>query len=397
MTLAAHLTACEITAHLRQRFRESHGQEPRLFSAPGRVNLIGEHTDYNDGFVLPMAIEQRTFVAGLPRTDRVVTVQSLNAGIESAFELDRPGPKQRGSWVDYVEGTAQALLAEGWPLGGADIVIWSNVPTGAGLSASAALEISVGYALAQLASLPNIDRVSLARAGQRAEHDYVGTRCGIMDQYTAALAQPACALLLDCRSLERQDVDLNLDTACLLICDTKVKHDLATSAYNARRAECEEGIALLGDCYPDIRALRDVSWDALAEVEHRLPPTIAKRCRHVIGENRRTLRAAAALRAGNLSEVGMLMLQSHGSLRDDYAVSCAELDCAVDTASERAGVYGARMTGGGFGGCTVTLLERAAVEQVSASIQRVFFERFGRSPELFVTDATGGVREEIAR
>lgn len=392
--LAANLPQREITMRLRRRFHETRGHEPRLFSAPGRVNLIGEHTDYNDGFVLPMAIERRTFIAGVAQSGGVVSVESLNTGESATFQLDRPGPKRRGSWLDYVEGTAQALIERGWPIYGAQLVIWSNLEVGAGLSSSAALEVCIGYALARLAGLAKIDLISLARAGQYAEHTYVGTRSGIMDQFAVALAERGCAMLLDCRSLERRNVALDLDDACILVCDTRVKHELANSAYNERRAQCEQGVILLRDKYPQIRALRDVSWDEYAVVEGSLPGVIAKRCRHVITENDRTLKAAAALERGDLREVGLRMTESHRSLRDCYEVSCAELDCAVEAALAQPGVFGARMTGGGFGGCTVTLVKRGAVERVSESIRAVFTKRFGHDPELFTTGAAGGVRDE---
>jgi len=381
-------------AKLREKFELRYGEAPRLFSAPGRVNLIGEHTDYNDGFVLPMAIDRRTFVAASARRDGRIVVQSLNAGNAFEFELAHPGPKRRGVWLDYVEGTAQALIGAGFVVNGANLLIDSDVPAGAGLSASAALELAVGYALVSLGGASDPDRVLLARAGQTAEHTYVGTLCGIMDQYIAALGRDAHALLIDCRSLDFKPVALELGTACVLICDTRVKHELSSSAYNERRHQCEAGVAALARELPEVRALRDVSLSAFEAHAARLPEVIRKRCRHVVTENARTLAAARALEAGALGTLGELMAASHASLRDDYQVSCDELDEAVFVASAEVGVYGSRMTGGGFGGCTVTVLERDAVPRVIEAILRRFQARFGAVPQFFATHACAGAREE---
>jgi galactokinase len=392
-TLRGRPTLMIDAALLRHQFEQLYGETPRLFSAPGRVNLIGEHTDYNDGFVLPMAIERRTFVAGSSRLDMRVCVRSRNADSSLEFDLAQPGPRRRGSWLDYVEGMAQALLSSGFAVRGANLLIDSDVPSGAGLSASAALELAVGYALVSLAGLHEPDRVKLALAGQTAEHTYVGTLCGIMDQYITALGRADHALLIDCRSLAFTPVPLQLGTACVLICDTRVKHELSSSAYNERRHQCEEGVGLIAKELAAVRALRDVSVSAFETLAGRLPPVIAKRCRHVVTENARTLAAARLLQSGQLSELGALMYASHASLRDDYEVSCAELDEAVAAASTEPGVYGARMTGGGFGGCTVTLLERSALDRVIGTIGRRFKERFGTSPEFLVTRASAGACE----
>jgi galactokinase len=367
---------------------------PRVFSAPGRVNLIGEHTDYNDGFVLPLAIEARTYVAGSPRADRRVRVYS--AAFDGSFEFDldaaRP-PQPRGQWYDYVEGTARTLEARGFSLSGVDLSISSTVPAGAGLSASAALEVSVGYALLRLSGHAQPGRLALALAAQTAEHDYVGTRCGIMDQYISALALSDQALLVDCRSLEARPVPLTLGTRRIVVCDTRVRHALASSEYNRRRSECEQGVALLAAFLPSITALRDVSESQLSEHASALPPVVLRRCRHVVSENARTLQAVQALERGDLSELGALMTASHRSLRDDYEVSCPELDLAVDTALAVPGVYGARMTGGGFGGCSVSLVEAEAVPRLFERLAARFDTELGTKVGLFATLAYEGVRE----
>jgi galactokinase len=377
---------------LRQIFRERYGAEPRLFRAPGRVNLIGEHTDYNDGFVLPMAIDRETVVAAAPRADRRVRLFSLNAEESFEFDLDRPGAKQRGLWLDYVEGVAQALEARGVTLRGADLGVASDVPVGAGLSSSAALEVSAGLALASV-SEREVDRVRLALAGQAAEHEYVGIKCGIMDQFIAALGRAGHALLIDCRSLEAKLIPFETADVAVVICDTRVKHELSSSEYNTRRAECERGVEILRESLPGVRALRDVSVSDLERYGERLPEVIGRRCRHVVTENERTLAAAEALRAGNLDEMGRLMDRSHRSLRDDFEVSCSELDILVDIAGNIGGCVGARMTGGGFGGCTVNLVRRAALAEFQAVIRDEYRRATNIEPGIYVSEAGDGARE----
>jgi galactokinase len=381
---------------LRSAFRSTYGGEPRLFSAPGRVNLIGEHTDYNEGFVLPMAIEQRTVVAAQRRADRKVRVRSLTVGEPEHFDLDAPGPKRRGTWLDYVEGTAQALEARGFRLGGADLLITSDVPGGSGLSSSAALEISVGLTLASLSDSARPSGVELALAGQSAEHEYVGTMCGIMDQFIASLGQKDHALLIDCRTLQPTAVPLHLPGASIVVCNTKVAHELASSAYNERRRECMQGVALLKAELPSIRALRDVTVSELERYEMRLPEPIRRRCRHVVTEDERTLAAAAALTRNELETFGRLMIASHESLRRDYEVSCAELDLCVEVAVKVPGVFGARMTGGGFGGCTVNLVGEGAVGALTSALDHAFQARFGHRPDIFATRAGAGAMEHRA-
>jgi galactokinase len=375
-------------------FRELYGSEPRLFRAPGRVNLIGEHTDYNEGFVLPMAIHRGTTVAAGKRADRIVRVHSVNMRESAQFDLDRPGPTQRGIWLDYVEGVAQALVSLGLSISGADLVITSDVSIGGGLSSSAALEISVATALVALSDVM-VDKVQLALAGQKAEHTYVGAKTGIMDQFIATLAKADHALLIDCRTLEGTLVPLNLSGTTVVVCDTRVRHALASSEYNQRRAECERGVELLRSVVPGIRALRDVDIDAFKGKEHLLPGPIRRRCRHVITENARTLRATQALESGNAAEMGRLMTASHESLRDDYEVSCRELDVAVESALSVPGVFGARMTGGGFGGCTVNLVRREALEAFQDHVTREYTRKVGLAPTIFPAEASDGAGEVL--
>ena len=378
---------------MRRAFRERFGREPRMFRAPGRVNLIGEHTDYNGGFVLPLAIERETLVAAAVRADRRIIAHSVNLDERAEFDLDEPGERRRGIWLDYVEGMARSLESRGALLRGAELLILSDVPPGAGLSSSAALEVSVGLALATLAGT-EVDGVELALAGQQAEHDYVGTMCGIMDQFVAALGRAGHALLIDCRTLEATPVPLDTRETAIVICDSRVNHELSSSEYNTRRAECERGVKLLREFLPGIKQLRDVSAEEFEQYESRLPEPVRRRCRHVVRENERTLRAADALRRGDLAEVGRLMRRSHESLRDDYEVSCAELDLLAETAwAFGEGVVGSRMTGGGFGGSTVSLVRRAALEDFKQAITTEYQKAKGFAPAVYVTDAGDGAGE----
>lgn len=380
--------------NLRAAFRNAYANsaEVRLFRAPGRVNLIGEHTDYNDGFVLPLAIDRDTIVAAAPRDDRRVRVLSLNVNEQEEFDLDHPGQRQRGLWLDYVEGIAQMLSESGAKLRGADLALESDVPSGAGLSSSAALEMSVGLALLSLSNV-EVERVALALAGQKTEHLYVGTQSGIMDQLVVLNGRKGNALLIDCRSLETTQIPLDTSNTVVVICDTHVKHSLASSAYNTRRAECEEGVRLLREVLPDVRALRDVSFEDFEKHQDRLPDTIKRRCRHIITENARTLDAASALRSSDINEVGRLMFESHESLRDDYEVSCVELDRLVEIAAGVEGVTGARMTGGGFGGCTVNLVQRDTLATFNEKVAREYAETVNNNLSIYVAEASDGAQE----
>ena len=379
---------------LRREFQTRYGRSARIFRAPGRVNLIGEHTDYNDGFVLPMAIDHSTFVAAAERADRLIRVYSLTLAEQFEFDPDLPPMPRRGIWPDYVEGVARVLEENGQRLTGADLLIDSEVPTGAGLSSSAALEVSAGLALLSLAGA-TIDRTALALAGQQAEHKYVGANVGIMDQMAAVHSRAGNAILLDCRTLAITYLPLDQPEMSVVVCDSRVRHKLAASEYNTRRAECEQGVRMLQQFLPAIQALRDVSVDEFRQYEAQLPDVIRRRCRHVITENARTLAAASALWSGRLNEMGRLMSASHQSLRDDYEVSCPELNLLVDTALGVSGVFGSRMTGGGFGGCTVSLVRHAALTTFTETITRAYQSAFGQTPGIYVVSAGEGATELI--
>jgi galactokinase len=377
---------------LGKAFRDEYGTEPRFFAAPGRVNLIGEHTDYNDGFVLPLAIDRRTTVAAHPRNDRLVRVRSLNIGETMSFDLDGTGEGRRDIWLDYIEGVARVCESRGFHLRGADMTLCSDVPEGAGLSSSAALEISSALAMASVSGFV-IDPVKMALIGQQAEHQYVGTMCGIMDQYVAALGEAGHALLIDCRSLEYKPIPIDTSDIAIAICDTGVKHSLASSEYNARRRECERGVQILREWLPGITALRDVTMEQFKIHQEKLPEPIRSRCRHVIGEIARTLAASEALLHRDFTTMGRLMAESHRSLRDDYEVSCEELDLMVELAAAVDGTVGARMTGGGFGGSTVNLVHRGSLEMFREMVGSGYAAKTGHAPAIYVSEIGEGARE----
>ena len=383
----------QIAAELHEKFRALYGAEARIFRAPGRVNLIGEHTDYNDGFVMPAAIEFYTWVAISLRPDRKVSVQSINFSEEFEFDLDDRSARAGGRWSDYVQGVAVMLERTGHHLRGANLLIRGEVPIGSGLSSSAAIEVATGLALLQNSGL-SLDRVELAKLCRRAENEFVGARVGIMDQFISCNGHRGHALMLDCRSLEFRLLPVP-SGASLVICNTMVKHELASGEYNTRRAECEEGVRVLSQWYPGIRALRDVSLAELEKHAGALPPVIYRRCHHVVSENQRVLEAASALERGDLHTFGQLMAASHRSLRDDYQVSCAELDVMVDLAGRQTGVYGARMTGGGFGGCTINLVRAEQVSAFREIVAAEYQRAIGLRPDIFVSSAAEGASEVI--
>jgi galactokinase len=376
---------------LARNFRARFATEPRLFRAPGRVNLIGEHTDYNDGFVLPAAIELNLCTAIAPRKDLHLHVFSENLQETAVLDLAEKHPQPKGHWSDYVRGVALMLQSSGVALAGADIAIHSDIPKGAGLSSSAALEVSLAIALLTTAGR-SLELVEIARLCQRAENEFVGARVGIMDQFASCFGSAGRAILLDCRSLECQQLPLPA-TVEMLICNTMVKHEHAGGEYNDRRTQCETGVTLLRHALPSIKALRDVTLEQLETHRGLLPKLIYRRCRHVIGENERVLRCVNALRAGDLATVGYCMAESHVSLKDHYQVSCAELDMMVEIAARQDGVVGSRMTGGGFGGCTVSLVKSEAAEEFKRSVAKEYQAATRIEADIYVSKAAAGVAE----
>ncbi len=375
-------------------FAQRYGAAPTwVVRAPGRVNLIGEHTDYNDGFVLPMAIDRAVWIALRARDDRRVIVHSLDFEQTVGFDLDTLQQADLG-WAEYVKGVAWALQEAGYPLTGWEGVTAGDVPIGAGLSSSAAIELAVARAFAAVADLP-WDPARMARVGQRAENSWVGVNCGIMDQLISAAGQAGHALLLDCRSLASQAVPLPPGYRFLVL-DSAAPRTLAGSAYNQRRAECESAAGKLKTVYPAIVALRDVTPAMLAAHADLLDPVELRRARHVVAEDERVLRCVDALADGAITTVGALMLASHASLRDDYEVSSAELDALVELAMLTPGVIGARMTGAGFGGCAVALVEADAAEAAAEAIITRYRERTGRAGKAYICAASQGAEAHRA-
>lgn len=374
---------------LRDAFTMRFGAPPRLIvRAPGRVNLIGEHTDYNDGFVLPIAIDRATFVAARAREDRTVRVFSTNFDAEDHFTLDTISRSPDQPWGDYVRGVVAGLMARDLRVTGADLLIASDVPLGAGLSSSASLEVAVGYAFQLLNDL-NLLGEELALLAQGAENSFVGMQCGIMDQFMAALGRADHALLLDCRDLSYRTIPIPSDVR-IVVCDSGIRHSLVGSAYNDRRASCEEAVRLLQAHLPKINALRDVTPEDLAAHAEHLPPVTLQRARHVVSEISRTLEAAAALEASDMAAFGALMHASHISLRDDYEVSVPEIDALVEIASGLPGCYGSRITGGGFGGSTVSMVRANAVDAFTTELARAYTERFQREARMLVCVPSDG-------
>ncbi|MEJ2557291.1 MAG: galactokinase [Anaerolineae bacterium] len=371
------------------RAKFSPDPQPRLFRAPGRVNLIGEHTDYNDGFVLPAAIDYQVVVAARERDDARINVYALDFGRWDHFDLDSITRRRKNAWSNYIRGVAWSLQQDGHALVGMDAVVAGDVPIGAGLSSSAAIEVAIGYTLLRLGKV-EVDRIALALAAQRAENDFVGMRCGIMDQFISCLGQVNHALLIDCRDLSHRPVPLPPDAA-LIIADSGVRRGLVESEYNARRAECEAAAR-----HFDVPALRDLDEAAFDARAHELPSVVRRRARHVITENARTLAATQALDAGDLATFGELMDASHTSLRDDFEVSCRELDMLVEIARSVDGVYGARLTGAGFGGCIVAIAQHAAAEKVATAIYERYPPDAGREAKVYICQPSDGASEVIS-
>ena len=378
--------------HLSAAFENKLGASPtRFFRAPGRVNLIGEHTDYNDGYVLPAAIGREVLMAVRPRPDRMVRAMSLQAEEPAEFSLDNIGFDTQVRWSNYLRGVAFLLEESDHRLEGMDALITSTVPVGSGLSSSAALEVCTGLALAAISGL-ELGPVELALLCQRAENEFVGVPCGIMDQFICVLAQQGNALQIDCRTLDYRPVPVGAEAAVVIV-DSGVRRQLAGSEYHTRREQCEEGVRLLREHLPQMRALRDVSLEDLERWGGELPEVVGARCRHVVSENERVVESTEALREGDLARFGKLMVASHCSLRDDYQVSCPELDVLVELAMAAPGAYGSRLTGAGFGGCTVSLVAR---EQASAFMRAVgegYREQTGRAAEIYLTYPERGAQE----
>lgn len=376
-------------------FTDAFGRPPDFVArAPGRVNLLGEHIDYNDGFVLPAAIDRAAFVAVGEREDGLVNVQAPDITSTASFQLDQVADKVDATgqplrrWAWYPAGVAWALRDRGLAVRGVDAVLSSNVPRGSGLSSSAAVEVAFATAWQRLGGWP-LAPMDLALTCQRAENHYVGVNSGIMDQFASTCGQAGHALLLDCRSLEWEPVPVPENVA-IVVADTTKRRELGQSEYNTRRAQCEAAVAALAEVLPGIQSLRDVPVEAFERHAHRLDPVVAKRARHVVHEIARTVAGAQALKAGRVADFGQLMNEGHASLRDLYEVSIRELDVMVEAAQRLPGCFGARLTGAGFGGCTVNLVAAEAAEDFERELARAYQAATGLRPEIYVSRASAG-------
>jgi galactokinase len=378
----------KVKAAFQSRFQDSPSMVVR---APGRVNLIGEHTDYNDGFVLPVAVDRAAWLAVSPREDAWTTVRAIDMrNDEQSFPVNRV-PSSDGGWADYPKGVVWALLERGLKPVGINAVLTSNVPVAAGMSSSAALEVAFAFAWNQLSgfglSLPDI-----ALLCQRAENQYVGVNCGIMDQMISACGKAGHAMMLDTRTLERSYFRMPEGIA-IIVADSMVRRALTGSEYNLRRSQCEQAVAILQEHLTGVTALRDVTVNQLVEFEEMLPDVVYRRARHVVTENARVLQVSRDLYEGRIAHVGELLIEGHRSLRDDYEVSIPELDTLVEAAVEVDGCYGARLTGAGFGGCIIALADEQAVPDVEAHLNSVYEETYGTQPTVYVTRPDNGVAE----
>lgn len=373
------------------QFRERFQAEYSLIQSPGRVNLIGEHTDYNDGFVLPAAIDKVIMVAIAPNGTDQVNMVAIDKQETHQQGLDDPFSKTGKGWPDYIIGVIVELELAGYQVEGFDCVFGGNIPIGAGLSSSAALEGGIITGLAEIFDLeiPLKDRALLA---QKAENEFVGVQCGIMDQFVNIHGRDEHALKLDCRSLDYELYPFRQDDVHIVLCDTKVRRELASSEYNVRRRQCEKGVELLSRHDDSIKSLRDVEAPFLEAHRSEMDPVIYRRCKYVIEENQRVQRACQDLKNGDIELFGQRMYASHGGLRDMYEVSCPELDILVEEARKIDGVLGARMMGGGFGGCTINLVRRDSIEEFTQTVRKQYTEKTGMEIEVYRTQIGDGAK-----
>jgi len=377
-------------ASIKEKFAKVYGREPHVVSrAPGRVNLIGEHTDYNEGYVLPIAIDYDVLIAAAQVPGPDVRLYSLDFDSSSSFRLDNIACDMENKWTNYVRGVAAILQQRRKNICGADIAIQGNVPLGAGLSSSAALEVATAMAFQALYGF-ELSGPEMALVCQAAEHAFAGVKCGIMDQFVSRLGAEDHALFVDCRTLEYELVPLPSQKIRVIVTNTMVKHELGDSGYNTRRAECDEAVSILKHRIPGITALRDVTRTDLTQYGDELPEVVLKRAEHVVAENTRVLESVDALNRNQIEHFGELINQSHDSLRDLYEVSCEELDILVDAARQVPGVYGTRMTGGGFGGCTVSLVAEDALDEFLERVPADYKSRTGITPEIYICTPKAG-------
>jgi galactokinase len=360
---------------IEQAFKERFNSTPVVVRSPGRVNLIGEHTDYNEGFVLPAAIDKETFVAIALRKDNEIHLHSFDFNDDFKSNINNLEKSDKG-WPDYILGVADQLIKGGNKLAGFDLVFGGNIPMGAGLSSSAALECATAFALNELNKL-NVDKVQLVKYSQAAENKFVGVNCGIMDQFISMFGKKSQVFKLDCRDLTYEYFPFDFPGIKIVLLDTQVKHSLGSSEYNTRRQQCEKGVSILRKHYPSINSLRDVSIDFLKQHESEMDPVVYKRCEYVVEENDRLISGCESLRKGDLKSFGLKMIGSHEGLSKKYEVSCKELDFLAEFARTQEGVFGSRMMGGGFGGCTINIVKEEFVDLFINNATKEYKEKLG--------------------
>lgn len=379
-----------MVASIEKEFQERFGRKPMVIAAPGRVNLIGEHTDYNKGFVLPGAVDKRIYVAIVKNDSSEVTVFARQFAQSMSFPVSSKEPME--GWINYLIGVTYYLQQTGTQISGVDVLIDGDIPVGAGMSSSAALCSGYGFALNELFGL-DFSRMELAVIGQQTEHNFAGVKCGIMDQFASLHGKKNHVMKLDCRSMEYEYIPFDFPGYKIVLVNTMVSHSLAGSEYNVRRAQCEEGVALLKKYYPEIQSLRDVSYEQLTRHWQEFNAVVYDRCTYIVNENQRLLAGCDALRNNDLPGFGEMMYASHKGLSKRYGVSCKELDYLVDIAKTAPGIAGARMMGGGFGGCTINIVEEKAVDSFVDFMQESYKLHFSVIPDVYVMQLEDGVKE----
>lgn len=379
----------QLIQEISDEFQNRYDTDFLLVESPGRVNLIGEHTDYNQGFVLPAAVDKGIVLAMAENEERQGRFYAVDKDESYQVDLDGELEKSARGWPDYLLGVVDQLRKYGYEVGGFDCVFGGDVPIGAGMSSSAALEGGVLYGLANLYKL-DIPPVEMAQIAQKAENDFVGVQCGIMDQFVSLNGKQGFALKLDCRSLEYEFYPFDHDDIRIVLCDTGVRRELASSEYNKRRSECEQGGAVMQKHDPEIKSLRDIELQTLVRHQDEMDPTVFKRCKYVIEENKRVIQACQDLRYDDLKSFGQRMFQSHVGLRTEYEVSCKELDTLVEIAWEIEGVIGCRMMGGGFGGCTINLVREESLDTFENKIRTGYKKALGQDIKIYKTNVAGG-------
>ncbi len=378
----------EKLSRISDQFQKLFNEKPLLIRSPGRVNLIGEHTDYNEGFVLPTAIDKAIYFAISPRDDGQFIMYAYDLNDSHSFSINSIIKSEKG-WPNYLMGVVDQIRNMNYHISGFNCIFGGDVPIAAGLSSSAALETGMAFALNEIFQL-QLDKLTLVKLSQKAENEFVGVNCGIMDQLANIFSKEKHVFKLDCRSLELEYFPFEREDIQLVLCDTQVQRELASSEYNIRRSQCEEGVHVVQKSSPGVKSLRDVTLDLLQDHKNSIDPIVYKRCKYVIEENERVLSACADLVKGDLESFGQRMYQSHDGLKNEYEVSCSELDALVDGASEIEGVLGSRMMGAGFGGCTINLVLRENLSNFKEKMNKVYRDRLRQRAKLYITRITEG-------